>query len=190
MEERRNTLTDSDGRLFYRLLDGLTDYVLEQKGKIPVPEGSRGLPEKKIVSDYVWAHSELIDEYVRDTPSLTEEDRQILLSWKRALPGFFVLERHQRSGSVFILVDPEKGTPGDECVYMVRGIQSTFREMLDEQQLRTPVCLRAVLLPWKDTITVDGLILPVPSEIGTTLRQQLREVYKSARDNGKIHCTL
>ena len=44
----------------------------------------------------------------------SDEDGRIIQGWKRRISGKFVVERHLKKGSVFIL-------PDDNSVYMVNG---------------------------------------------------------------------
>ena len=80
-------------------------------------------------------------------------------SWKRQIRGKFVLERHLKKGSVFISMD-------DEQVYQVSGIVSSWKEMLYFTPV--PVLLEAVLIPFRDVIISDGLVIPYKVEIGKT----------------------
>lgn len=62
------------------------------------------------------------------------------------------MERHLKKGPVFISEEEQK-------VYMVKGLFSTWEEMLG----KGPVLLDAVLLPFRDSIITDGL-LPAHSD--------------------------
>ena len=90
----------------------------------------------------------LIDDYLAQA-QLSDENRDIVSSWKKHISGKFILERHLKKGSIFISLDDEK-------VYLVKGLNSTWREMLDG--MPPPVLLNATLLPWKDVIISDGLV--------------------------------
>ena len=63
---------------------------------------------KKIqeVADLLWADPSMIDAYLNKHGStLPEDHRQILISWKQAKKGRYILERHLKNGSIFISTD-------------------------------------------------------------------------------------
>ena len=80
-----------------------------------------------------------------------------------------------KKGSVFISAE-------DEAVYMVKGLFSTWAEMLGE----CPVLLDAVLIPFRDSIISDGLVVPYRIYFGKGAREDFKEVYMNAKRNHTI----
>lgn len=175
------TLARQDVELFYQLWLPMLDYV-NKKYRIEPKLGSTGHNANrlavKVTADYVWSHIQVIDEYLSDT-SLPKEHAQIIAGWKQCKPGRYIVERHLKKGSVFI---SEK----NQTVYMVKGLASTWEEMVG----KTPVLLEATLLPFRDSIISDGLVVPYPVQFGTGIRQAFDEIYLNAKTNNEILYSL
>ena len=146
-------LEQSDAALFYQLWFLLLDFVNRKYHVCPETEtidqrqGVDARDAKKI-ADYLWSHIEVIEEYLA-VAELPNEYAQIVAGWKQCKPGRYILERHLKKGSVFISAE-------DGAVYMVKGLFSTWEEMLGE----SPVLLDAVLIPFRDSSIADGLVEP------------------------------
>lgn len=104
---------------------------------------------------------------------------QIVAGWKRCRPGRYILERHLKKGSVFISAE-------DKAVYMVKGLFSTWEEMLG----KGPVLLDAVLIPFRDSIISDGLVMPYRIYFGRGAAEGFKEEYMNAKRNQTIHFSL
>ena len=132
----------------------------------------------KTIADYLWSHIEVIEEYLA-AAKLQNEYAQIVAGWKQCKSGRYILERHLKKGSVFISVE-------DETVYMVKGLFSTWAEMLGE----SPVLLDAVLIPFRDSIISDGLVVPYRIYFGKGVREGFKEEYMNAKRNHTIHFSI
>ena len=106
--------------------------------------------DAKKVANYLWSHTEVLQEYLAQA-DLSEELAQIVAGWAQCKPGKYIMERHLKKGTVFISEDDQK-------VYMVKGLVSSWEEMLG----KGPVLLDAVLLPFRDSIISDGLVVSYP----------------------------
>lgn len=132
----------------------------------------------KAVADYLWSHTAVIEEYLASA-ELPDEHARIIAGWKRCKPGRYILERHLKKGSVFISAE-------DGAVYMVKGLFSTWTEMLGE----APVLLDAVLLPFRDNVISDGLVVPYHIRFGKGYTESFREEYMNAKRNQEIHFSI
>ncbi len=181
-------LSDEDGKLFYKLWLPLLDYVNEKKGICPDLHEihlSAALDPSKIkkVADALWSETSLIDAYLRENKDLAEEEKAIILSWKRRVTGRFILERILKKGAILISVEND-----GEDVYQVLGIQSTWEELCGYAKL--PLLLHATLIPFRDVIIPDGLILTYNVLIGGGMAQAFKDVYMREKNNGTIHRQL
>ena len=131
--------------------------------------------DAKAVADYLWSHTGVIEEYLA-VAELPNEHAQIVAGWKQRKPGRYILERHLKKGSVFISAE-------DGAVYMVKGLFSTWAEMLGE----SPVLLDAVLIPFRGSIISDGLVVPYRIYFGKGAREDFKEAYMNAKRNHTIH---
>ena len=89
--------------------------------------------------------------------------------------------RLQNFMSAFINLDDEK-------VYLVKGLNSTWSEMLDG--MPPPVLLNTTLLPWKDVIISDGLVALTPVYFGKGYSTEFKEIYMNAKHNSTIFNSL
>ena len=162
------TLGKQDAELFYELWFPLLDFV-NQKYRICPGVGtidrSRGVDaaDAKKIADYLWSHTQVLQEYLAQA-KLPEEQAQIVAGWVQCKPGKYIMERHLKKGTVFISED-------DQTVYMVKGLFSTWEEMLG----KGPVLLDAVLIPFKDMIfrmDWSGSILSI-SDVDTAKRLRI-----------------
>lgn len=179
-------LSEADARLFYELWFPLLDYVNEKfhvndsLGKIHGAKSSDPNDIKK-VADKLWENAAVIDEYLSVCDDLTEEHRAIISGWKRCISCNFFLERHLKKGSIFISIP-------DEEVYQVSGIISSWEEIFWYRD--PPILMTATLIPFKNVIISDGLVIPANVEFGSNYKSDLKDIYLSAKKVGKIHRTL
>ena len=176
-------LEQSDAELFYRLWFPLLDFVNSKYHVCPETETidqRQGVDARdaKAIADYLWSHTAVLEEYLAEA-ELPEEYAQIVAGWKRCRPGRYILERHLKKGSVFISAE-------DGAVYMVKGLCSTWEEMLGE----TPVLLDAVLIPFRDSIISDGLVVPYQIYFGKGARADFKDAYMNAKKNQTIRFTI
>ena len=179
------TLDKNDAKLFYELWFPLLDYA-NKKYKVNTNleniTGAQKLEpsEVKIVADHVWEHISVIDEYLSDY-DLPDEYRSIVLSWKKCISGQFVLERHLKKGSLFISADTQE-------VYMVNGIITSWEEMFFYRPL--PILLKATLIPFRDKIISDGLVITCNVCFGKGYSSEFKDIYMNAKKNKSIHFSL
>ena len=176
-------LEQSEAALFYQLWFPLLDFVnrkyhvCPKAGRIDQTHGVDGR-DAKAIADYLWSHIAVIEEYLA-VAELPEEYAQIIAGWKQCKPGRYILERHLKKGSVFISAE-------DGAVYMVKGLFSTWEEMLGE----SPVLLDAVLIPFRGSIISDGLVVPYRICFGKGAIEDFKEVYMNAKRNHTIHFSI
>ena len=109
-------LEQSEAELFYQLWIPLLDFVNRKYHVCPETEKidpSQGVDPRdaKTIADYLWSHTEVIEEYLA-AAKLPNEHAQIVAGWKQCKSGRYILERHIKKGSVFISAE-------DGSVYMV-----------------------------------------------------------------------
>ncbi len=176
------TLSKEDGQLFYKLWLPLLDYV---NNKYKVVRGLKDIPfasslnpnDVKAIANRIYDELELINEYLDMHDEIPEEHKQIINGWKRCIKGHFVIERHLKRGSMLI-------SESNENVYQVVGIISSLEEMFRYAPM--PLMIEATLLPFKDVIITDGLIMPYNVIIGGNMTRMLKDTYMDAKKAGKI----
>lgn len=181
------TLSAEDGQLYYKLWLRLLEYVND---KFHIVSNIQNMSDAKTlnpndvkkIADKMWDNVSLIDMYLSECASdIQPEHRDIIRSWKRRIRGRFLLERHLKSGSIFISLD-------DEQVYLVSGIISSWKEMFSYAPM--PLIIEAVFMPFKDVIISDGLVMPYNLYVGRNMASDFKDLYMSAKKNGEIHKSL
>lgn len=178
------TLSAEDGQLYYNLWLPLLDYVnkkyqINTKLKHMATATDLNPSEVKEIADRLWDDVSVIDEYLREHQGdLDEGHKEIINSWKRRIRGKFILERHLKKGSIFISM-------GDEQVYQVSGIISSWEEMFYYEPV--PLMLEATFMPFKDVIISDGLVMPYKIVIGRNMAGNFKDIYMAAKKNKTLH---
>ncbi len=180
------TLSQEDGQLYYQLWMPLLDFVNERHGvnsELKNMATAKGLDPRKVkeVADKLWSDVSIIDDYLEENEDLPEEHREIIRSWKRRIQGKFMMERHLKSGTIFIDM-------ADEEVYQVSGIISSWEEMFFGAPM--PLILDATFMPFRDVIISDGLVSPYNILIGSGMKRIYKDIYMDAKKSGRIHRTL
>lgn len=175
-------LSKDDSALFYSLFFPLLEYVnkkykVNRKVKMIVNAKSLNPNAVKEIADKVWEDVSIIDDYLLASTNLCEAHKEILRSWKRRVSGQFILERHLKGGSIFIFNE-------NALVFKVSGIVSSWDEMFPREYL--PVVMEATLIPFKEVIITDGLVLPYNVAIGQNMKERFKEIYMSAKNSNEI----
>lgn len=179
-------LTREDGDLYYRLWRPLLDFVnqkyhVNRNLKNIATEGDLDPADVKEVADKLWSEIEVIDLYLEKHPEIEGEERTIIQGWKRRIQGRFIMERHLKKGSIFISIE-------DSEVYQVKGIRSSWEELFYGAPM--PLMLEATLIPFRDVIISDGLVMTYNVFLGSGMRKEVKDIYMAAKRNGEIHRTI
>jgi hypothetical protein len=180
------TLSEKGGKLYYELWLPLLDFVNEKYKVNKMDEKMAGAKvlepvDVKAVSDKLCENTSVIDEYMLSVADMPEDHRKILESWKRCRKGKFIIERHLKSGSILISLE-------DESVYLVSGIITSIEEMFYYRPM--PILVEATLMPFRNVIITDGLIMPSNLIIGGNMKRQFKDIYMTAKQNGEIQKSL
>jgi len=174
-------LTKQDVELFFKLMWSLQNYVNTKLAIISdirtVDEYGQLSPSEKLdVRDALYDHIELIDSYVEENPhGLSPEELDIVKGWKNFQRGDYFIERFLKNYAIFI---------GKGKVYAVSALYESFEGLLP--YIRLPYYAKAVLLPFKGKIVYDGMLQGYNMSFGGGVRADLREIYMTAKQNGRI----
>ena len=178
-------LSKNDAGQFFRLMWGLQFHVSRKKALLPHLKSredyerlARG--DKIVVRDALWENPDLIDAYVRENPDgLPPEELAIIGKWKGFVADKFYVFRYLKDHAIFI---------SGSKVYGVAGLFDPLEEVFGGQPL--PIMTEAVLLPYKGKIIYDGLFRPYGLFFGAGIRADLKEIYLTAKQNGRIIISL
>lgn len=174
-------LSDDDVRLFFKLHRTLMFFVNERLQVIPdklsSPEDFAVLPpELRLkVSNALPGNIGLIEEFAEQNPSqFAEDELDIVRSWRHLVADDFYIFRYLKKYTVFL---SWKQNP---IAYGVTALTEPF-ELLVGPYL--PVMTKTVLLPFKDKIVYDGLLVSPGMMItfGGGARRNMNESYKLAK---------
>lgn len=147
-------MDDEDARLFYSTMNALLVYANERL-HVVAPERLRERPENPDmlyehggqVSDALWRHRWLVDDFVRDNPfGLHERQIEVARPWRHALRDMFTA------------VDASE----DRSIYMNRDrlfVVGAMQDPADAHVHHIPSLMLLTLLPFKGGIVTDGKTL-------------------------------
>lgn len=177
-------LTENEVDLYFDLMWKLQWYV-NKEHKIIYPVKTPADYEEVDMEDKAKVREYLFDNYQTVAKSFIEvnpfyldsEEIAIIQQWEKHIKGDFLLERFLKSYSVFIAQDSDN-------VYGVLGLHEPLSEIIDKRTL--PVCVEAILLPFKGKIIYDGILKSYPFFFGSGIKGELKQLYLTAKQNQAI----
>jgi hypothetical protein len=165
-----NTLSKEEALLFHKLMDALLLFVNQKTGIIKNANTMKELHQNNIEKTMLLRKKifsnkyTFIDDFVKGNPfSFSQEELDIISSWKKWKSGKFFVVKHIAEYSLFFDPDTKK-------VYGVKGITDSFEEKFNGY---APVLLDITLMPFKDNIIYDGLFAPYNISFGGGMRKSL-----------------
>lgn len=182
-------LSKEDAALFYKLWLGLIGYVNGQYQIAPDlgdPTSPAGVDVRKLypVKEKLWENPEVIDAYISANEALTDEDREVLIGWKKHhISERFLIMKHLKNYSVLMPFDGGK----ESRLYGIIGIISPFSECVPDA---LPCLASMVLLPFKGRIIYDSIIGSSNIHFGPGICGDLNETYKESKAKFGITTSL
>lgn len=176
-------LTDEKAKLFYDLWIPLLDYVNKKHHLVKVLYGMtspKGLPLMDVIkiSEKLWENVSVIDEYLESvSEKMPAEHREIVAGWKKAVHGRFIVDRHLKRGTVLVFME-------DNRVFVVCGIYSSLQEILEGFPI--PQVVQTTLIPFENTIIYDGIVQPLGISLGKNMADEVKQIYKKAKETGNL----
>lgn len=173
-------LNENDIRKFYRIWFRILEYTnqkYEVAPKLKLVGTSRPIKPADVIPirNVLWENDSIIEEYIKKNPyGLDEDEIVILTSWKIRISGKFLILKHLKNYSAFMHVEK------DGKVYGVIGISEPIAEMFHSSYL--PMLIETVLIPFKDKIIYDSLLMPYNMHIGSNMRRSFNEEYKELKE--------
>ena len=170
-------LSTEDVKLFYKINWALLFYVNQ---KYPVIKNLKepmfkDMPPLNIISLYknLISHIELNDSFVSEnTFNFTQEELEIIKSWKNYIKSKFLIMAYLRNYTVFMTVSSE------QKVYGVLGLSDRIRDVIPPF---IPQYVETILLPFRGKIIYCGYIYSYNVRIDENLRRSIQEEYQKAR---------
>ncbi|MGQ9625241.1 MAG: hypothetical protein ACUVXA_19265 [Candidatus Jordarchaeum sp.] len=182
------SLPEKDVELFYKLYHPLLVYVNVKENiveSINSPEDIKELPDKRElgkIRTHLYNHLELIGSFVAENPlNFSSTELNIISGWKNFVKGEFLVFRYMKKYTVFLKTD------GPPKAYGVLSLYTPFEEMLGSS---LPVMVDCVLLPFKDKIVYDGIVIPYNIFFGGGIRRSFNHAYQEAKHRFGIITSL
>ncbi len=171
-------LEKKDSDLFYKLYKPLLVYA-NKKGISKDINKTEDTNMRKIVGkylvevrDYIYDHHEIIDSYVEEnSEKFSNEEITIIKGWKNFVRKEFYIMEYMKEYTTFF--DASK----DGKIYGVWGLYFLLENVVEYIHC----IVKAVLLPFKEQIIYDGLIVPYSVRFGTTMRKNLMRDYNETK---------
>ena len=169
-------LLESDAKLFHKIMDSLLFFANKKlniiKNCASMNELHKNDIEKTVpIRKKVFSDSGIIDDYIKENPDrLSDEEMQILASWKKSLEGEFMLARYEKEFALFLHSKLQR-------VYGVKGITDSFKEKFEGY---SPIMIKIRLLPFKDNLIYDGIFFPYQITFGGGMRSSIKVEADSA----------
>lgn len=176
-----NILGKEDIDLFYKLYAKLLCFVNKQanvlQSKLLLPDDfvKLSIEDRTKVRDVLYNQKEYIDQFIesQSAKELNSDELAIISSWNLFERGRFFIYKHFKKHSIF-LPDSGKGK-----TFAVSGISDPLEDVFPD----TPVLVETVLLPFKDRIIYDGLIMKYSIHFGSGIRSSIRGLYEKTKHN-------
>ncbi|MGH7136516.1 MAG: DUF6398 domain-containing protein [Pirellulales bacterium] len=181
-------LPPNDLELFFRLHRALMLFVNQRLTVIPdqpaTPEEFARLPPEARLKVRVAlnARLELIESFAAENPAhLTNEELDIVRSWRHLVAGRFYVFRELKNYTVFL------SSAKQPVAYGVLALSQPFEDLIGPY---LPVLTETVLLPFKGKIVYDGLMSSYNISFGGGIRRSLNESFKEAKARHGIITSL
>jgi hypothetical protein len=176
-----------EAKKYYKIFWALLGYVnnkfsISQEFDEQV-ENERVLPlTTDPIREKLWSDDSLLGSFVSENPAeLTDDELDIAASWKHRIKGTFFVYRYLVKHTIFI----DDSSP--PRAYGVHGIISPLEEIITAP---LPVMVKAVLLPFKDRIIIDGIMNTYNIRFGAGYRSNLDFAYRTAKERNGIITSL
>ena len=128
------------------------------------------------------ANIDVINAFVSENPfNLSDDEREIVRSWKDLVAGEFYVYRCLTKYTVFL-------TAGEPVVaYGVLSLMDSFEDLVGH---RLPHLCKTVLLPFQGRIVYDGLLAGYNITFGSGIRGRLKDSYNDAKERQGIITSL
>ncbi|MDF1810568.1 MAG: DnaJ domain-containing protein [Verrucomicrobiales bacterium] len=123
------------------------------------------------------AGPELIADYLKADPdNLTKAEREIIESWKLAEHGDFFVFRKLKKHMIFL------GGKDASRAFGVLGLTQPVSELVHQ----LPASVATTLLPFRNMIVCDGMIVMRQISFGPGIKKSLNESYRLAKETSGI----
>ena len=135
----------------------------------------KDMPPLNIISLYknLISHIELIDSFVSEnTFNFTQEELEIIKSWKKFVKGKFLIVAHLKDHTIFLTTEQK------QKAYGVVGLRDEIKDILPPF---LPQYVNTILLQFRGRITYCGQISSYGIHIGPNMRRSIQDEYQKTK---------
>jgi hypothetical protein len=173
-------LSAEDAKLFFKLHHALVPFLAEKLGLKDVPRPGKAISvetRRELVKSFV-GRPDLIDAFVAANPAgLSAEELEIVSSWRHAVAGRFIALRQLKNHMIFLSDDNPPTAYG--VVALLDALELVITQPL-------PALIETLLLPFRDKIIYDGMILRSNISFGPGLRRSFEDNFRTAKASAGI----
>jgi hypothetical protein len=130
------------------------------------------------IREKLWKKKSIIDKYLKSN-KLEKDEYELVNSWKKFIKGNFIAIKESKTYCVMLKDDNDE-------LYGVHGISNNFSVMIPG----FPFMMNTVLIPFKDKIIYDSIILHHNIQFGPNYRRSYNEKYKMIKETKGIKLIL
>jgi hypothetical protein len=177
-------LSTSETELFYQLQGYLMVFANRQFKILPAdtaPDQIRKQPLEQLIKlrDICYDKPQIVEQYLVANPDrLSAAELAIVASWQQRITGDFYIMKHLKAYSV--LMSAKEPTH----LYGVLGLYDPIE--IATRGAPLPLLVQAVLLPFRDRITYDGLLSTYRVSFGSGIRSGLNATYGRVKEREGI----
>lgn len=152
-------LNKKDCALYYKLRDELFSFVISNFFAVEARKLQRANVDFRTFmfhfANKIFDNNGAltIDAFVGENPGkLSQEQLNIVTSWKHSINGNFILFEHHKDYTVFRNLDDEQN------FYAVKGITDSIKDVCIGASIQLPTITRTILHPFKGVIIYHGLL--------------------------------
>jgi hypothetical protein len=172
-------LTPAEAELFFKLHRALMFFVNRQLHVLPheiktVDDYAVQSPEARLKVHKAFVDEiDLIEKFIDENPlSFSEEELEIVHSWRHLVTGQFFIFRYLKKYTVFL------STGKEPIAYGVLALSEPFEDLVGPY---LPVMTETMLLPFKDKIVYDSILNSYSISFGGGVRRSLKDSYETAK---------
>lgn len=180
-------LKPEEAGLLFHLQRSLMFFVNQRKGVVPGVASLQDYPKlpmesRREVHLAFHEHPELLEAYLEENPEHFPDDAlEIVRSWRHRIAGRFLIFRYLKKHTLFLA--PNK----PHVVYGVLGLTDPLEKLCGPN---LPQMVDTILLPFRDKIIHDGILVGYDITFGGGMKRSLNEAYKQAKESFGIITSL
>lgn len=187
LNKKNKRLIDPDeAKLFFKLQEIVERFIVDNSNILSdIKKEGKPIAISELrqrIHDHLFDNRTLLDRLVAQKDAiLSEDEKQIILGWKRAIYGKILCIKYYAGYAVMCSFDDPKN------FYGVLGLTQDFDDVIP---MDPPLVIKTALLPFKGRIVWSGLCASYGLMFGSNIRATLFNDCIKAREKDAIQMSL